>query len=55
MEKQLPDSFLRIHRSYIVSKSKIDFVNAHEVEINGKYLPIGRSYKNSVHTALGIK
>ena len=55
LEKQLPDCFLRIHRSYIVAKDKIDFVVAHEIEVRGKYLPIGRSYKNEVHLALGIK
>ncbi|AFL79944.1 response regulator of the LytR/AlgR family [Aequorivita sublithincola DSM 14238] len=55
LEKQLPDSFLRIHRSYIVAKPKIDLVDAQEIEIRGKRLPIGRSYKNDVHSALGIK
>ncbi len=55
LEKKLPDSFLRIHRSYIVSKQKIDFVDAQEIEISGKYLPIGRSYKDSVLAALGFK
>ena len=55
IEKQLPDSFLRIHRSYIVAKTKIDFVDAQEIEIGGKFLPIGRSYKNAVNAALGIK
>jgi DNA-binding LytR/AlgR family response regulator len=55
LEKQLPESFIRIHRSYIVSKPKIDFVDAQEIEIRGKRLPIGRSYKNEVHLALGIK
>ncbi|RMA56260.1 LytR/AlgR family response regulator transcription factor [Ulvibacter antarcticus] len=55
LEKQLPDSFLRIHRSYIVAVPKIDFVDAQEIEIRGKHLPIGRSYKNNVHAALGLK
>lgn len=55
LEKQLPDGFIRIHRSYIVSKPKIDFVDAQEIEIRGKRLPIGRSYKSEVHLALGIK
>src|SRR5690606_12409190 len=55
LEKQLPESFLRIHRSYIVSKQKIDFVDAQEIEICGKRLPIGRSYQSEVHSALGIK
>jgi DNA-binding LytR/AlgR family response regulator len=55
VEKQLPENFIRIHRSYIVSKPKIDFVDAQEIEIRGKRLPIGRSYKSEVHSALGIK
>jgi DNA-binding LytR/AlgR family response regulator len=40
--------FLRIHRSFIVSKAKIDAYNSAEVEINGKPLPIGRSYRELV-------
>lgn len=55
LEKQLPVSFLRIHRSYIVAKPKIDFVDAQEIEVRGKYLPIGRSYKTEVLIALEIK
>jgi len=54
LEKQLPDNFIRIHRSYIVSKAKIEFVDTHEIEIFGKYLPIGRSYKNKVQEILGL-
>lgn len=55
LEKQLPDSFLRIHRSYIVAKQKIDFVDAQEIEVRGKLLPIGRSYKDAVNSVLGFK
>lgn len=55
LEKQLPDRFLRIHRSFIISKTKIDFVDAQTIEIRGKRLPIGRSFKKEVHEALGIK
>lgn len=39
------DSFLRIHRSFIVSKSKIKSFNKQELTlINGGTLPIGRQY-----------
>jgi len=37
--------FARIHRSFLVAKSKIDAYSATEVEVAGKTLPIGRSYR----------
>ncbi len=49
MGEKLPaDGFLRIHKSYIVSLSKIEAFTAHSIEVPGKELPIGRSYKNTV-------
>jgi DNA-binding LytR/AlgR family response regulator len=53
MEEKLPsESFLRIHKSFIVSQSKIEAFTAHSIEVPGKELPIGRSYKNRVIDAL---
>jgi DNA-binding LytR/AlgR family response regulator len=46
------DNFLRIHRSYIVAKDKIDAFTATDVEINSKQIPIGRSYKEQVLSQL---
>lgn len=40
--------FLQIHRSYIVSVSKIESVGPGFIEINKKKLPIGRSYKSEL-------
>ncbi len=40
------DGFVRIHRSFLVAKSKIDAYSATEVEVGGKKLPIGRSYRD---------
>jgi DNA-binding LytR/AlgR family response regulator len=52
-EEKLPgDAFLRIHKSFIVSISRIEAFTAHTIEVPGKELPIGRSYKNSVLAAL---
>lgn len=49
VDELLPNmDFLRIHRSFIISKNKIDAYSASEVEINGKLIPIGRSYKEIV-------
>jgi DNA-binding LytR/AlgR family response regulator len=43
-----PYGFLRIHRSFIVAVDKIRAYSATEVEVGGKMLPIGRSYKELV-------
>lgn len=49
MQEKLPDDgFMRIHKSFIVSMSKIEAFTTHSIEVPGKELPIGRSYKNSV-------
>ncbi|PWN59531.1 DNA-binding response regulator [Chryseobacterium viscerum] len=46
MEETLPPKmFARIHKSYIISKSKIEVKSANVIEINGKKLPVGRTYK----------
>jgi len=37
--------FARIHKSYIISISKIEMISASEIQIDGKKLPIGRTYK----------
>ena len=46
------NGFLRVHRSFLVAKSKIDAFSATDVEINGEQIPIGRSYKDSVMSVL---
>lgn len=46
------NNFLRIHRSYIVAKDKIEAFSAIDVEIKGKEIPIGRSYKELVFAEL---
>ncbi len=47
---QLPEEdFLRIHRSFIVSKSKIKSFNRQSVTLSsGVTLPIGRQYVNDM-------
>lgn len=55
MESLLPDGdFIRIHRSFIVSRSKIKRFSKREIElINGVVLPIGRQYGPEVTGRLG--
>jgi len=42
---QLPDNFIRIHRSYIVNKTHIDSFTREYVTIAKQELPISRTYK----------
>lgn len=43
-----PKMFIRIHKSYIISKTKIEVRSASMIQVNGKKLPIGRTYKPSI-------
>jgi len=53
LEEMLPsDAFLRIHRSYIISISKIDSYNTDAIEIGKKEIPIGRLFKHDVSKLL---
>ena len=56
MAEKLPeDRFMRIHKSFIVSLSKIEAFTSSSIEVPGKELPIGRSYKNSVLDVLQLQ
>jgi len=52
MEKSLPENFLRIHRSFIVNRTKISSFTRECVMMGEKELPISRSYKKDVVTKL---
>jgi len=55
MEELLPeDQFIRIHKSYIINCSRIDFLERGRVVIGKEYLPIGDTYKEKVRMKLGI-
>jgi DNA-binding LytR/AlgR family response regulator len=46
LEETLPSTkFIRIHRSFIIQKNKIDSISKNRVTIGKKELPIGESYK----------
>lgn len=47
------DRFIQIHRSYIVSISKIESIGPGFVEIRKKKLSVGRNYKKELHDLLG--
>jgi len=49
LEKQLPsDQFIRIHKSYIVSKDKVKTLEGNLLHVSGEKLPIGAIYREAV-------
>ncbi|MBX3240923.1 MAG: response regulator transcription factor [Chitinophagaceae bacterium] len=55
IEAILPkEEFLRVHRSFIVNKSRISHVEGNRVFIQQKEIPIGSSYKNDFMAALRL-
>ena len=56
MEERLPDSFMRIHRSYIINLTKIQEINKNRVIMDqNTYLPIGDMYKEGFQAYLNTK
>lgn len=53
IEAKLPiESFIRIHRSFIISLNKIESFTNEFIEINKTALPISRSYKKNILSVL---
>ncbi|SEW51331.1 LytR/AlgR family response regulator transcription factor [Chitinophaga arvensicola] len=49
LEQQLPaQSFIRVHKSYIVAVNKIDSIQGNEICIQSHQIPISRNYRESV-------
>ena len=56
MEERLPDTFMRIHRSYIINLTKIQEVNKNRVIMDSEtYLPIGDMYKETFQKYIDAK
>ncbi|MCB8995409.1 MAG: LytTR family transcriptional regulator [Bacteroidales bacterium] len=53
LASELPEMFIRIHRSFIVNKNRITAYSYTEVLIEDISLNIGRSYRNEVREVLG--
>jgi len=55
MEEKLPSTdFLRVHRSYIISLDKIDFIQKNILSINGKEIPISEHYREQLFKIINI-
>jgi DNA-binding LytR/AlgR family response regulator len=54
VEEQLPtDLFIRVHKSFIISVSKIDTIGKTTVKIGDREIPLGENYKSSLAAFLG--
>ncbi|WP_394365427.1 LytTR family transcriptional regulator DNA-binding domain-containing protein [Niabella yanshanensis] len=47
-----PVDFIRVHRSFIVSKARVRAYTATEIEVEAGSIPIGRNFKELVFKAL---
>ena len=52
-EEELPDHFLRIHKSYIANTKKIVRITGQRIFIEDQEIPIGRTYKDEVMRLVG--
>lgn len=53
IEMKLPDEdFFRIHRSYIISLNKIDFISRHRVVIGDRFIPISLPYREKFYSVI---
>jgi hypothetical protein len=45
LENSLPEWFIRVHRSFLVNKNKVEAFGYDYVKVLGQQLPVGRKYK----------
>lgn len=55
MDQLDQEMFIRIHRSYAVNINLVDDVFPAEVSVSGVKIPVGKSYKDDLFKALGIR
>jgi two-component system, LytTR family, response regulator len=55
VESALPEDFVRVHRSFIVSVSKIDAIERNTIIIAGKNIPVGENYREAFKTLIDKK
>lgn len=51
---ELPQHFfLRTHKSYIINKTKVEYIEGNQIKIGSQLVAIGQSYREEVMKALG--
>lgn len=53
IEAKLPSKdFIRVHKSFIISRSKLESIEKNRIVIGKKYIPIGDSYKTEFYNSV---
>ena len=53
LQEELPvRSFMRVHKSFIISRNKIKFIEGNYIQVEDKSIPIGATYRNEVLTSI---
>lgn len=56
MEELLdPGKFIRVHKSYIISIDKIDYIESNTIKIKDKLIPVSNTYKVAFYNLLNKK
>ena len=49
LQEELPArSFIRVHKSFIISRNRIKFIEGNYIQVENKSIPIGATYRNDV-------
>ena len=49
LQEELPArSFIRVHKSFIISRNRIKFIEGNYIQVETKSIPIGATYRNDV-------
>jgi len=56
LQEELPArSFMRVHKSFIISRNKIRYIEGNYIQVEDKSIPIGATYRNEVLTSIDKK
>lgn len=54
LQEKLTNDFIRVHKSYLVSKKRIAGISAKNIILNDKKIPLGVSYREVVEKSINI-
>lgn len=56
LQEELPATlFIRVHKSFIISRNRIKYIEGNYIQVEDKSIPIGATYRNEVLTSIDNK